>query len=123
MAVIYRHQWQGDKLAHALAKNGIPNSLAKGQGKHDLFADEDTVKIISVHSSKGLEFPFVAIPYLGSLPEPQKDESEETRLLYVAMTRAIDQLLLLYHEESIFTNYLRASINDVQRQLAEARAE
>lgn len=123
MAVIYRHQRQGDTLAHGLTKNGIPNSLAKGQGKHDLFVDKNTVKVISIHSSKGLEFPFVAIPYLGSLPESEQDASGEARLLYVAMTRATEQLLMIYHEESNFTRRILASINDVQGQLANPSIE
>jgi len=123
MAILYRHQRQGNTLSSALAKNGIPNSLAKGQGKHDLFMDKDTVKIITMHSSKGLEFPFVAIPYLGSIPEPQQDEAEEARLLYVAMTRSTEQLLMIYHEDSVFTRRIRASINDVQGQLSNPAPE
>lgn len=36
------------------------------------------------------------------------------------MTRATEQLLLLHHTESIFTRRIRASINEVQGQLAES---
>ena len=61
----------------------------------------------------------VIIPGLGSLPKPGKDEAEEARLLYVAMTRATERLVLIHHEDSVFSARIRASINDVQGQLAQ----
>ncbi|MDR3211027.1 MAG: UvrD-helicase domain-containing protein [Planctomycetota bacterium] len=57
-------------------------------------ARRDQVKIITVHSAKGLEYPFVFIPDLeeGIFPHKNSIEDnsleEERRLLYVAMTRA-----------------------------------
>lgn len=62
------------------------------------------VRLTSIHKSKGLEWPVVIIPGLnghyfpyspeGEFSTPASDESER-RLLYVAMTRAIQQLHLL----------------------------
>jgi superfamily I DNA/RNA helicase len=63
---------------------------------------EDSVKIMTMHSSKGLEFPVVAIPGLGFLPLKDMDSREEAKLLYVAMTRAMDYLLLTCHQDSEF---------------------
>jgi superfamily I DNA/RNA helicase len=59
------------------------------------FADsEDTVKFLTMHSCKGLEFPLVAIPGASrEADEGRKDE--EARLLYVAMTRATRELLVI----------------------------
>jgi superfamily I DNA/RNA helicase len=52
------------------------------------------VKFLTFHSSKGLEFPFVAI-HGGRIIENLKDAGEEeARLLYVAMTRATSQLVM-----------------------------
>jgi superfamily I DNA/RNA helicase len=118
MVVIFRHNWEGEKIQEALQQAGIPQRLANSVGKRSLFGDEDSVKLISMHSSKGLEFPVVIIPHLGSMPKPGQDEAQEARLLYVAMTRATEQLLLIHHEESVFTARIRASINDIQAQLA-----
>jgi hypothetical protein len=118
MVVIFRHTWEGEKIQEALQQAGIPQRLANSVGKRSLFGDEDSVKLISMHSSKGLEFPVVIIPHLGSVPKPGQDEAQEARLLYVAMTRATEQLLLIHHEESVFTARIRASINDIQAQLA-----
>lgn len=117
MAVIFRNQWEGEKLHEALQREGIASRLAEGGGKRTLFVVEDAVKLVTMHSSKGLEFPFVIIPGLGSLPKPGKDETEEARLLYVAMTRATERLVLIHHEDSIFSQRIRASINQVQGQL------
>lgn len=117
MAVIYRNQWEGEKLQQALERTGIPGSLADGSGKRALFVVKDSVKLLTMHSCKGLEFPFVIIPGLGSLPKDGKDETEEARLLYVAMTRATERLLLIHHDDSVFSKRIRDSINDVQGQL------
>jgi DNA helicase-2/ATP-dependent DNA helicase PcrA len=63
--------------------------------------DIDAVKLMTVHSSKGLEFPMVFVvglednmfPLSNSLLEP-KELEEERRLMYVAVTRAKDVLFL-----------------------------
>ncbi|WP_321530188.1 UvrD-helicase domain-containing protein [uncultured Desulfuromonas sp.] len=63
---------------------------------------QDAVVLMSLHSSKGLEFPCVFLVGMeeGSLPhsktiEETQDVSEERRLCYVGMTRARQQLTLL----------------------------
>ncbi|HWX67248.1 MAG TPA: 3'-5' exonuclease [Rhodanobacter sp.] len=117
MAVLFRNQWEGEKLHEALQRIGIPSRLADSTGKHTLFVVEDSVKLVTMHSSKGLEFPFVIIPGLGSLPKPGQSEADEARLLYVAMTRATEHLLLIHHDDSVFSKRIRDSINEVQGQL------
>ncbi|MEO9089242.1 MAG: 3'-5' exonuclease, partial [Rhodanobacter sp.] len=117
IAVLYRNQWEGEKLHEILQRIDIPSRLADNAGKQTLFVVEDSVKLITMHSSKGLEFPFVIIPGLGSLPKAGQSESDEARLLYVAMTRATDHLLLIHHDDSVFSKRIRDSINEVQVQL------
>ncbi|MEO0156025.1 MAG: 3'-5' exonuclease, partial [candidate division WOR-3 bacterium] len=64
---------------------------------------KDTVKLMTVHSAKGMEFPVVFVvdlveeifPMTKSLSEP-RDLEEERRLCYVAVTRAQKRLYLLY---------------------------
>jgi hypothetical protein len=121
IAVIYRFNWQGDKLRTALEQAGLACRLADDKGgKGALFVVRDCIKLVSMHSSKGLEFPLVIIPHLGMMPKPGEDEAHEARLLYVAMTRATERLLLIHHEDSVFSARIRASINDVTAQLAGA---
>ncbi|KAA0070160.1 3'-5' exonuclease [Rhodanobacter sp. T12-5] len=118
MAVIYRNQWEGEKLHEVLKHLDIPSRLADNAGKQTLFVVEDSVKLVTMHSSKGLEFPFVIIPGIGGLPKEGQSEADEARLLYVAMTRATERLLLIHHEDSVFSKRIRDSINDVTAQLA-----
>ena len=43
---------------------------------------------------------------LGFMPDAKEDTSVEAKLLYVAMTRSTDKLLLMYHQETEFTQCL-----------------
>ena len=74
-------------------------------------ADNDVVKLMTVHSSKWLEFPVVFVAWLednifplsNSMMEPKLLE-EERRLMYVAVTRAKD-VLFLSHAHSRMTRW------------------
>lgn len=62
----------------------------------------DSVKLMTLHASKGLEFKFVFISAanLGLIPIPAKspaEEEEEKRLFFVGITRARDYLEISYH--------------------------
>lgn len=54
------------------------------------------VSLLTIHASKGLEFPVVFCPGLeeGFLPLKQDEVEEEKRLFYVAITRARDEIYL-----------------------------
>jgi len=64
------------------------------------------VKLMTVHASKGLEFPYVFVTGLeqdlfphkrmGAGPQSKEDSEEERRLFYVAITRAKKKLYLSY---------------------------
>lgn len=69
----------------------------------DSAPDKDKVKLMTIHQSKGLEFPTVfvtgltegAFPNHRSIRERRQDgEEEERRLMYVAVTRAESMLYL-----------------------------
>jgi ATP-dependent exoDNAse (exonuclease V) beta subunit len=67
---------------------------------------EPGVKILTMHSSKGLQFKAVILIFAGDCPAqfPDSDEEEERRLFYVALTRAEDYLVVSRSRESKFTN-------------------
>lgn len=109
MAVVYRSNFMGDKLRKALQENRIPCEILTGQ-KLSARKSQDTVKLVTMHSSKGLEFPVVFVAGLGYLPTPNQEEKEEARLLYVAMTRAMDELILTGHQKSGFVERIRAVV-------------
>ncbi len=76
-----------------------------------LISDQDTIDdvnvptLLTLHAAKGLEFPIVFIvgltdgtlPHIRSFDDPESMQ-EERRLFYVGLTRAEDQLYLLYSE-------------------------
>ncbi len=65
-------------------------------------ADKGKVNLMTIHASKGLEFPVVfiigaedgIIPHARSLEEGDGNVEEERRLFYVAITRARDKLFI-----------------------------
>jgi DNA helicase-2/ATP-dependent DNA helicase PcrA len=63
-------------------------------------AEEDKVLVTTLHSAKGLEAEFVFVTWLNQryMPMPGRDEREERRLLYVALTRAKQDVVLTFHE-------------------------
>src|SRR3990167_9435605 len=78
-------------------------ALESGDDQADTY--EDCVQLMTMHSSKGLEFPVVFIagceeelfPHYMSMSDPHKLE-EERRLCYVGMTRAMRKLFMTYAE-------------------------
>ncbi len=66
----------------------------------------DKVRLMTIHASKGLEFPVVFLPRFedGILPHEKKinegNIEEELRLFYVAVTRAKEKLYITYTENS-----------------------
>lgn len=92
--------------------------------------DKDKVRLMTIHQSKGLEFPFVFIlglsegifPNHRSIRERRIDgEEEERRLMYVAATRAKDMLYLSesegYLNENGALKYPSRFISEIEKGL------
>lgn len=60
--------------------------------------DADVITLLTIHASKGLEFPYVFLigAEEGILPHDHADPAEERRLFYVAVTRAREALDITY---------------------------
>lgn len=54
----------------------------------------DSIKVMTLHVSKGLEFPVVALVGAGRMLAEGEDEREEARLFYVGATRATQRLVI-----------------------------
>mgnify|MGYP000979569736 FL=1 len=110
MAVLCRDKDTRDLCARTLAKRGVPVQNRLGPGDYDPLAN--SVKVMTMKVSKGLEFPVVAIPGVERLEHMGAEATEPgegaqalseaeaqarrdaARVLYVAATRATQRLVL-----------------------------
>jgi hypothetical protein len=92
MAIICRHYSEMERCSAVLHHRKVPHEVRKGPGTFNPLAD--TIKILTMHASKGLEFPVVALCGVGRMPEDGLDEADEARLFYVAATRATQRLFI-----------------------------
>ena len=88
-----------DRLLARLEKEAIPcDWITEKKSTFDWHAD--TVKISTVHSAKGMDCPVVIILGAEGFNEGLEGEEDDIKLLYVAMTRAREFLMILYSEET-----------------------
>lgn len=106
---------------------GAEGDVSRSSGKN---YTSDAVRLMTLHGSKGLEFPVVFLAGLkrGVLPMEtpygrETDIREERRLLYVGMTRAKDELILLTHpEESPFLREIPADRMQTEQAIYQRKA-
>lgn len=109
-----------EELGKALDKNHLPYTWVteNDQTKKNFNREEDSIKILTIDSAKGLDFRAVFIISIETMPRKvgKKDEVDEREVsrLYIGMTRALEWLFLSYSGESQFTEYL----DEVERQKA-----
>lgn len=92
MALLCRHHQDMYLCANVLNRRGLPYQVRDKAGQFDPAAD--TIKVLTLHASKGLEFPVVALVGAGHMPAPCEDEREEAKLFYVGATRATQRLII-----------------------------
>ncbi|WP_296449128.1 DEAD/DEAH box helicase [Rhodoferax sp. UBA5149] len=92
MAVICRRYDEMDECAQALRRWQLPHQVRKGSGSFNPL--ENTIKVLTMHASKGLEFAVVALMGVGQMPAAGEDERDEARLFYVGATRATQRLVI-----------------------------
>ena len=108
MCVTYRSNWMGEKLHAQLTSIGVPCQwLRHSKAKKQFKLSADSVKLMTMHSSKGLEFPIVAVSGIGDMPADGEDPVSAAKLLYVAMTRSTEKLLLTSHRKTEFLSQLK----------------
>ena len=74
--------------------------------KDEMSNDKEGVSLMTIHKSKGLEFPAVFIIGMidGILPNKQSDIEEERRIAFVGMSRAMHLLYLTYSQKHMNRN-------------------
>jgi superfamily I DNA/RNA helicase len=109
IGIAVRAKWSTSKIEHALKAAGIDNvDLAKAAD------DDDAVRIGTMHRVKGLEFRCMCVAGVSATLVPaanaitrieddkqthQQDLERERCLLFVACTRAREELLVTWHGE------------------------
>jgi hypothetical protein len=120
IAVVCRTRVLMRPVEQALARRGIALQSMGAQAFRRFDWQRPSVKVLTMHSAKGLEFPFVAVAGLQALPLPEESAEDAARLLYVAMTRATHELVLSAHGDSPIVARVRAALADVARRFAAA---
>lgn len=105
MAVLYPARFIGEEVARQFRDLGLPLDWLQAAGQR-LDHRRDSIKAMTLHTSKGLEFGVVAIAGIGFMPYREDEAMEDARLLYVGMTRAAEHLLLTAHRPSEFAQRL-----------------
>ncbi len=123
-----------DELEPEAAVEALLENAALQSDQDELKAKEeqDAVRLMTVHSAKGLEFPYVFICGLeqGLFPHERLDDAgidheEERRLFYVALTRAEKKVYLTYaHMRTIYgsqrVNVPSSFLNDISTDYIES---
>jgi superfamily I DNA/RNA helicase len=104
VAILFKNREQ-----ERLVSSGLPDYATKLHRDMNSWNDGPGIYYGTYHSAKGLEFDLVILPFLDkdNLPDPEHIASHgeedalthDGRLLYVAVTRARMDLLLLYTGE------------------------
>ncbi|MEI6209848.1 MAG: 3'-5' exonuclease [Desulfuromonadales bacterium] len=97
MAVLYWDAHDKNELFGALKAQHI---YVVGKNSISFAGNSNKVRMLSIYSSKGLEFPLVAI--IGSrIVEQAKTDPKIAQLLYVGMTRATSQMIMTVKEDTL----------------------
>ncbi|MCP5014275.1 MAG: AAA family ATPase [Ketobacter sp.] len=108
IAVVYRSAWIGARVAQALEHAGTPYLLTHDKAAKAQYDPlKQRVSLLTMHSSKGLEFNRVIIAGVGEGCS-EDDQATEVRLLYIAMTRAMQNLLITSCKAGYFAEQLAA---------------
>jgi len=114
IGILYRRLLKWDEKAFEEFRNAL-SAVAPLIWVNDPHSDnrsrigEPGIKLQTIHSSKGLQYKAVILLWADLLPSthPEADRAEETKLMYVALTRPEDYLFVSYSGSSEFTETIR----------------
>ena len=111
IAIIYTQHWQAEQLSAALALADVPSAVLRTNNDKKAYdPNKPQITLLTRHSSKGLEFNTVILTGLGTLKDDEDHLALESRLLYVGMTRARQQLLVTSSGVNRYTERLTALV-------------
>lgn len=118
MAVLARTKYLLGPLAQALQRRQIGVQSMSAKAIRDFDWLRPSVKLLTLHSAKGLEFPWVCVLGLQAMPMQEEPMEEEVRLLYVGMTRATHELVLSAAGSSAMVQRVKNSLEAVTHQFS-----
>jgi len=122
VAVLCRAKYLMKPIEQALARRRLAVQSMASEAFRRFDWQRPSVKLVTLHSAKGLEFPLVFVAGLQALPMRDETLEDAARLLYVAMTRATHELVLSTHGTSPIVERVRASLGEVARGFARGAA-
>ena len=105
-------------LAAVLEQRGLPVQSMHHEAFRRFDWQRPSVKLLTMHSAKGLEFPHVFVIGVDTMPLRDESLAEAIRLLYVAMTRATHTLVLSACGSSPVVERLHAALVQVAQRFA-----
>lgn len=107
IALICFSKRRGIELSNRLSGMGIDHLwMRERQDKRAYDPDAEKVTVVAAPSSKGLEFQAVVVVGVDDLDPAEEAVAGQTRLLYVAMTRAKRQLAVTAARENLYARKL-----------------
>ena len=101
MAVLYPEHRIGEKFAQVLKGHDVPvDVVIENKNKNKVNMKRAAVRLLSIHTAKGLEFPCVCVGGLGAVGRHGEEMEDSVRLVYVAITRATHEVLVTYSQKS-----------------------
>lgn len=109
IGIFHGLRFMGEEIYTQFQAAGIPIEWLNKDADSRFYKPKvESIKLMTLHSCKGLEFANVIIPGLGYLPRQNCIPADDARLLYVAMTRSTHRLMMSYDRESDFVKRLRS---------------
>lgn len=112
IAVLCRTRAQMAPIAEALARRGLPLQSMGSAGFQHFDWRQAGIRLVTLHSAKGLEFAHVHVAGLQRLPWRDETLEDAVRLVYVAMTRATQSLVLSCCGSSPVVERLQAALQE-----------
>jgi hypothetical protein len=107
IAILVPGKKRAKGISDQFDKHGIPNQYLFDKDKKAGYKpDQPLVTVLSIHSSKGLEFETVVLAGADKIQYVAEELADQVRLMYVGMTRAKSKLLITSSSDTVFTDRL-----------------
>jgi Nuclease-related domain/UvrD-like helicase C-terminal domain/AAA domain len=118
IAVLCRTRTQLAPIAQALQRRGWPVESMGAADFRRFDWQQPRIRLLTLHSAKGLEFALVLVAGLQALPWRGESLDDAARLLYVAMTRATHALVLSACGASPIVERVQRALSEAENPLS-----